>query len=152
MAEGREGSSTSYGVAPRTSDKAIIDFLLESDLDLSSLGEESLYEEDEKDISIDSETVDDVILEEHEDIIIDNIDEETSEAPEAFHQTVEKDTRKDMQIRPRQDKTKEKNPKDKYKGNKWQKEQPFGGMKRKLFAGVPRISTTVATGSPTLSL
>ena len=110
MAEGGEGSSTSYGVAPRTSDKAIIDFLLESYSDLSSLGEESSYEKDEKDISIDSETEDDVILEEHEDIIIDNIDEETSEAPEAFHQTVEKDTRKDMQIRPRQDKTKEKTP------------------------------------------
>ena len=93
MAEGMEGSGTSDGAASRMSDKAIIDFLLESDSDLSSLSEESSDEEDKNNISIDSETEEKIILEEHEDII-DNIDEETSEAPDASHQTVEKDTRK----------------------------------------------------------
>ena len=39
MVEGRQGSSTSDGDASRMSDKAIIDFLLESDSDLSSLSE-----------------------------------------------------------------------------------------------------------------
>ena len=47
MVEGRQGSSTSDGDASRMSDKAIIDFLLESDSDLSSLSEESSDEEDE---------------------------------------------------------------------------------------------------------
>ena len=93
MAEVRHGSSTSDGPASGMSDKAIIDFLLESDSDLSSLSEESSDEEDENDISIDSETEEEIILEEHEDIT-DNIDEETSEAPDASHQTVETDTRK----------------------------------------------------------
>ena len=93
MAEGRQGSSTSYGTASRMSNKAIIDVLCESDSDLSSLSEESSDEEDENDISTDSETEEEIILEEGEDII-DNIDDETSEAPDASHQTVEKDTRK----------------------------------------------------------
>ena len=92
MVEGRQGSSTSDGDASRMSDKATIDFLLESDSDLSSLSEESSDEEDENNICIDSETQEEIILEEHEDI--DNIDEETSEAPDASHQTVETDTRK----------------------------------------------------------
>ena len=47
MAEVRHGSSTSDGPASGMSDKAIIDFLLESDSDLSSLSEESSDEEDE---------------------------------------------------------------------------------------------------------
>ena len=47
MAEARHGSSTSDGPASGTSDKATIDFLLESDSDLSSLSEESSDEEDE---------------------------------------------------------------------------------------------------------
>ena len=47
MVEGRQGSSTSDGDASRMSDKATIDFLLESDSDLSSLSEESSDEEDE---------------------------------------------------------------------------------------------------------
>ena len=47
MAEARHGSSTSDGPASGMSDKAIIDFLLESDSDLSSLSEESSDEEDE---------------------------------------------------------------------------------------------------------
>ena len=96
MAEVRHGSSTSDGPASGMSDKAIIDFLLESDSDLSSLSEESSDEEDENDISIDSETEEDIILEdeEHEDIVIDDINEETSKALDAYHQTVEKDTRK----------------------------------------------------------
>ena len=95
MAEVRHGSSTSDGPASGMSDKAIIDFLLESDSDLSSLSEESSDEEDENDISIDSETEEDIILEdeEHEDIVIDDINEETSKALDAYHQTVEKDTR-----------------------------------------------------------
>ena len=93
MVEGRQGSSTSDDDASRMSDKATIDFLLESDSDLSSLSEESSDEEDENDISIDSETEEEIILEEHEDIT-DNIDEETSEAPDASHQTVETNTRK----------------------------------------------------------
>ena len=54
MAEGRQESSTSDGAAFRMSDKAIIEFLLESDSDLSSLSEESSDEEDENNISIDS--------------------------------------------------------------------------------------------------
>ena len=94
MAEGRQGSSTSEGAASRMGDKAIIDFLLESDSDLSSLNEKSSDEEDEYDICIDSETEEEIIFEEHEDIIIDNIDEETGEAADASHQTVEKYTRK----------------------------------------------------------
>ena len=65
------------------SDRAIIDFLLESDSDLSSLSEESSNEEDKNDICIDSETEEEIILEEHEDII-DNIDEETSETQMFF--------------------------------------------------------------------
>ena len=90
MAEGRQGSSTSEGAASKMSDKAIIDFLLESDSDLSSLNEKSSDEEDKNDICIDSETEDEIIFEEHEDIIIDNIDEEISEAANASHQTVKK--------------------------------------------------------------
>ena len=66
---------------------------MESDSDLSSISEEASDEEDENDISIDLETEEEIILEEHEDII-DNIDEETSKAPDASHQTVVKDTRK----------------------------------------------------------
>ena len=45
-------------------------------------------------------------MEEHEDTIIDKFDEETSEAPDASYQIVEKN----LQIVPRQNKTKEKNP------------------------------------------
>ena len=93
MAEGRQGSSTSDGAASRMNNKAITDFLLESDSDLWSFSEESSDAEDENDISIDSETEEEIILEEHEDIIY-NIDEETSEAPDASRQTAEKDTRK----------------------------------------------------------
>ena len=52
MAEGRQGSSTSDGAASRMNNKAMIDFLLESDSDLWSLSEESSYEEDENDISM----------------------------------------------------------------------------------------------------
>ena len=105
MTEGRQGSSTFDGAASRMSNEAIIDFLLESDSELSSEShsEESSDEEDENDISIDSETEEEIILEEHEDTI-DNTDEETSEAPDASHQTVQKD----LQILPRQDKTKQK--------------------------------------------
>ena len=47
MAEARHGSSTSDGPTSGMSDKATIDFLLESDSDLSSLSEESSDEEDE---------------------------------------------------------------------------------------------------------
>ena len=84
MANARQGSSTSEGGASsRMSNKAKIYFLLESDSDLSSLSEESSHEEDENDICIDSETKEEIILEEHEDII-DNIDEEISQAPEFF--------------------------------------------------------------------
>ena len=94
MANERQGSSTSEGdTSSRMSDKAIIDFLLESDSDLSSLSEESSDEEDKNDIYIDSETKEEIILEEHEDII-DNINKETSQAPDVFYQTVERDTRK----------------------------------------------------------
>ena len=78
MAEGRQESSTADGTASRTSDEAITNFLLEPDSDLSSLSEESSNEEDENNISIDSETKEEIILEEHQDII-DNVDEETSE-------------------------------------------------------------------------
>ena len=78
MAEGRQESSTADGTASRTSDEAIINFLLEPNSDLSSLSEESSNEEDENNISIDSETKEEIILEEHQDII-DNVDEETSE-------------------------------------------------------------------------
>ena len=147
MAEGRQGSSTSEGAASRMSDKALIDFLLESDSDLSSLSEESSVEEDENDICIDSETEEEIILEEHEDII-DNIDEETSEAPDASHQTEEKDTRKRPANTSKAGQNKRKNPTEKYEGIKWQKEPPIGGMKRRLFTGVPGISATVATESP----
>ena len=52
MAEGRQGSSTSDDAASRMNNKAMIDFLLESDSDLWSLSEESSYEEDENDISM----------------------------------------------------------------------------------------------------
>ena len=78
MAEGRQESSTADSTASRTSDEAITNFLLEPDFDLSSLSEESSNEEDENNISIDSETKEEIILEEHQDII-DNADEETSE-------------------------------------------------------------------------
>ena len=118
MAEGRQGSSTSEGAVSRMSDKAIIDFLLESDSDLSSLSEESSDEEDENNICIDSETQEEIILEEHEDI--DNIDEETSEAPDASHQTVEKDTRKRPANTSKAGQNKRKNPTEKYDGIKWQ--------------------------------
>ena len=147
MAEGRQGSSTSEGAASRMSDKALIDFLLESDSDLSSLSEESSVEEDENDICIDSETEEEIILEEHEDII-DNIDEETSEAPDASHQTVEKDTRKRPANTSKAGQNKRKRLTERYEGIKWQKEPPIGGMKRRLFTGVPGISATVATESP----
>ena len=147
MAEGRQGSSTSEGTASRMSDKAIIDFLRESDSDLSSLSEESSDEEDENDICIDSETEEEIILEEHEDII-DNIDEETSEAPDTSHQTVEKDTRKRPANTSKARQNKRKRLTEKYEGIKWQKEPTIGGMKRRLFTGVPGISATVATESP----
>ena len=147
MVEGRQGSSTSEDVASRLSDKAIIDFLLESDSDLSSLSEESSDEEDENDIQIDSETEEEIILEEHEDII-DNIYEETSEAPDASHQTAEKDTRKRAANTSKAGQNKRKKPTEKYEGIKWQKEPPIGGMKRRLFTGVPGISATVATEGP----
>ena len=147
MVEGRQGSSTSEDVASRMSDKAIIDFLLESDSDLSSLSEESSDEEDENDIQIDSETEEEIILEEHEDII-DNIYEETSEAPDASHQTAEKDTRKRAANTSKAGQNKRKKPTEKYEGIKWQKEPPIGGMKRRLFTGVPGISATVATEGP----
>ena len=78
MADGRQGSSTTDGTASRMSDEAITNFLLGPDSDLSSLSEESSNEEDKNNISIDSETEEEIILEEHQDII-DNIDEETSE-------------------------------------------------------------------------
>ena len=146
IAEGRQGSSTSDGAASRMSNEAVIDFLLESDSDLSSLSEESSDEEDKNDISIDSETEEEIILEEHEYIIIGNIDEETGEAPDASHQTVEKDTRKRPANTSKVGQNKRKKPTDKYEGIKWQKEPPIGGIKR-LFIGVPGISTTVATGS-----
>ena len=72
--------------------RKIIDFLLKSDSDLSSLSEESSNEEDGNHIIIDSETEEE-IYEEHEDIDnFDNnsiIDEEISEAPEASQQIVE---------------------------------------------------------------
>ena len=147
MAEGMEGSGTSDGAASRMSDKALIDFLLESDSDLSSLSEESSDEEDKNNISIDSETEEKIILEEHEDII-DNIDEETSEAPDASHQTVEKDTRKRPANTSKAGQNKRKKPTDKYDGIKWQKELPTSGMKRRLFTGVPGISATVVTERP----
>ena len=119
MAERRQGNSTSEGALSRMSDKAIIDFLLESDSDLSSLSEKSSDEEDENDICIDSETEEKIILEEHEDII-DNIDEETSEAPDASHQTEEKDTRKRPANTSKAGQNKRKNPTEKYEGIKWQ--------------------------------
>ena len=146
MAEGRQESSTSDGAAFRMSDKAMIEFLLESDSDLSSLSEESSDEEDENNICIDSETQEEIILEEHEDI--DNIDEETSEAPDASHQTVEKDTRKRPANTSKAGQNKRKRLTEKYEGIKWQKEPPIGGMKRRLFTGVPGISATVAIDSP----
>ena len=111
MAEVRQGCSTSEGAASKMSNKAIIDFLLESDSDLSSLNEKSSDEEDENDICIDSETEDEIIFEEHEDIIFDNIDEETSEAADASHQTVEKDTRKRTPNTSKAGQSKRKNPK-----------------------------------------
>ena len=146
IAEGRQGSGTSDGATSRMSSEAIIDFLLESDSDLSSLSEESSDEEDENDISIDSETEEEIILEEHEYIIIGNIDEETSEVPDASHQTVEKDIRKRPANTSKVGQNKRKKPTDKYEGIKWQKEPPIGGIKR-LFIGVPGISATVATGN-----
>ena len=118
MAEGRQGSNTSYSAASRISDEAIIDFLLESDSDLSSLSEESSDKEDKNDISIASETEEEIILEEHEDIIIDNIDEETSEAPDASHQTVKKDTRKRPANTSKAGQNKRKKPIDMYEGIK----------------------------------
>ena len=147
ISEGRQGSSTSDGTASRMSNKAIIDVLCEWDSDLSSLSEESSDEEDENDISTDSETGEEIILEEGEDII-DNIDDETSEAPDASHQTVEKDTRKRPANTSKAGQNKGKQPIDKYGGIKWQKEPPIGGMKRRLFTGVPGISATVAIESP----
>ena len=150
MAEERQGSSTSEGTAYRISGKAIIDFLLESHSDLSSL-EEYSHEvssdgQDKDDICIDSEAEEEIILEEHEDII-DNIDKETSEVPDASHQNVEKDTRKRPANTFKAGQYKRKKPTEKYHGIKWQKEPPIGGMKRRLFTGVPGISTTVATES-----
>ena len=147
IAEGRQESSTSDGAVTRMSDEAIVDFLLESDFDLSSLSEESSDEEEENDISIDSETEEEIILEEHENII-DNIDEEISEAPDASHQTVEKDTRKRPAKTSKPGQNKRKNTTDKYEGIEWQKEPPICGMKRKLFTGVPGISAAVVTESP----
>ena len=61
MAEKRQESRTSGGAASRMSEKAIIDFLLGSDFDLSSFSEESSDEEDENDISIDSETEEEIV-------------------------------------------------------------------------------------------
>ena len=116
IAEGRQESSTSDGAVTRMSYEAIVDFLLESDFDLSSLSEESSDEEEENDISIDSETEEEIILEEHENII-DNIDEEISEAPDASHQTVEKDTRKRPAKTFKPGQNKRKNTTDKYE---WQ--------------------------------
>ena len=126
MAEGRQGSSTSDGAASRMNNKAIIDFLLESDSDLWSLSEESSDEDDENDISIDSETEEEIILEEHEDII-DNSDEETSEAPDArlYKKTLEKD----LHILRRQDKTKEKNPQISMKESNCKKTHQLVGWK-----------------------
>ena len=148
MAEGRQESSTSDGAAFRMSDKAMIEFLLESDSDLSSLSEESSDEEDENNISIDSETENEIILEEHEDTIIDKIDEETSEAPDASHQIVEKDTRKRPANSSKAEQNKRKKPTDVYEGIKWQKEPAIGGMKKRLFTGAPGISATAATETP----
>ena len=147
MAEGRQGSSRSEDAGSRMSDKAIIDFLLDSDSDLSSLSEESSDEEDENDICIDSETEEEIIFEEHEDII-DNIDEETSEAPDASHQTAGKDTRKRPANTSKAGQNKRKKPTEKCEEIKCQKEPPIDWMKRRLFTGVPGISATVATESP----
>ena len=146
MAEGRQGNSTSEGTTSRMSHNTITDFLLESDSDLSWLSEESSDEEDENDICIDSETEEEIILEEHEDII-DNINEGTSEAPDLSYQTVEKDARKRPANIFKAGQNKRKNPTEKYEGIKWQKEPPIGRMKRRLFTGVPGISATVATKS-----
>ena len=74
--------------------KSIIDFLLESNSDLSSRREESPDEEDENDISIDWVEIEEEIILEHENFEnIDNnnsiIDEQICEALEASDQTVE---------------------------------------------------------------
>ena len=72
MAKGRHQNSTSDGTTSRKSEDAIIGFLLESDSGFSALSQESSDEEDENDISIDSETEEEITLEEREGI--DNID------------------------------------------------------------------------------
>ena len=121
----------------------------ESNFDLSSPCEESSDEEDENDISIDwVETEEEIILD-HENIDnIDNnnsiIDEEICEAPEASHQTVES-SRKRPANTSRVGQKKSKKAADKYTAIKWQKEPPIGGMKRRIFTGVPGISAAGTT-------
>ena len=78
MAEKRQESFTSDGTASRINKKAIIDL---------SLSEASSDEED--DVSVDSKTEEEIILEKHK--VIDNIDNNNiidgkiSEVPEASH-------------------------------------------------------------------
>ena len=156
MVNRRHESWKSDGAASRISKKAIIDFLLESDSDLSSISEESSDEEDQNDISIDSKTEEDNILDEHEDIDnIDNnnsiIDQETSEGPEASHQTVENSRNRPGNTSWSEQK-KNKKLQVKYAGIKWQKEPPTDAMKRRLFTGVLSISAAVMTKNLTDSL
>ena len=141
MAEGRQEVCTSDGAVSRINEKTIIDFLIESDFDLSSLSEEASDEEDENDISIDSDTEEEILLEELlKDIDnIDNnnsiIDEEICEAPEAFVES----SRKRLASTSREGQ-KKKNPTYNYEAVKWQKELLIGGMKRSFFTGVLGIS------------
>ena len=85
----------------------------------------NLQIKEDKNISIDSGTEEEITLEEHEDIDnIDNsnsiIDEEISEALEASHQTGES-SRKRPANTSRAGQKKRKKPKDKYAGIIWQK-------------------------------
>ena len=73
----------------------------------------------------------------------------TSEAPDAYHQTVEKDNRKRPTNISKAGQNKRKKPTDKYEGIQWQKEPRTGEMQRRLFTGVAGIYATVATESPT---
>ena len=91
----------------------------------------SLDEQDENNISINSETEEETVLEEHQDI--DNndtnnsiIDEEISEAPEASHHTIE-GSRKRATNTSRAGQKKRKKPTDKYEGIKWQKNHKVVG-------------------------
>ena len=135
MAERRQESFTSDGTASRINKKAIIDL---------SLSEASSDEED--DVSVDSETEEEIILEKHK--VIDNIDNNNniidgkiSEAPETSHQTVE-NSRKRLANTSRAGLKKRKKPTGKYIRINWQKEPPTGRIKRRLFIGVSGISAT----------